>query len=264
MTVSSTEQIDPASAEREERLGKAPGLARRSLREDMPMPRWPGVVRILRRTHLFAGLALCPWVALYGLTALLFNHPTLAAGSVVRAARPIGHVGRAKVPSAASLAVSLVDSLNAGAGGRGVAYRLVDPDSAVSSGGVQFLMTVGDTVYRVSYDARDGTITGRPTAGESKLDPRNFLTALHKTRGYSNPKAKGRADGRAPQSSGARWGWAFVVDAVGLLMLFWVCSGLAMWWQVRALRVAGGLVLATSVIVATVLIASLHRALIGG
>ncbi|XZE36985.1 hypothetical protein SH501x_002575 [Pirellulaceae bacterium SH501] len=33
------------------------------------------VLRILRRSHLYLGLALIPWVFLYGITAYLFNHP---------------------------------------------------------------------------------------------------------------------------------------------------------------------------------------------
>lgn len=33
------------------------------------------VLRFLRRCHLYLGLALIPWVFLYGITAYLFNHP---------------------------------------------------------------------------------------------------------------------------------------------------------------------------------------------
>ncbi|XZE43064.1 hypothetical protein SH467x_002613 [Pirellulaceae bacterium SH467] len=33
------------------------------------------LLRLLRRSHLYLGLALIPWVFLYGITAYLFNHP---------------------------------------------------------------------------------------------------------------------------------------------------------------------------------------------
>jgi hypothetical protein len=237
--------------------------ARRGIRDEVT-PRWPAVVRRLRRTHLFAGLTLCPWVVMYGVTALLFNHPGLAAGPAAGASRSFGHVAAPPMPPPASWAGWLVDSLNAVAPRQGVAYRLVDPDSAAPSGGLQFLMTIGDTLYRMSYDARNGTVTGRTADANSGLGARNFLTALHKTRGYSDVKPKGRPDGRAAQTAWARRGWALAVDAVGLLMLFWACSGLAMWWQIRSLRVIGGLLLSASAAAATVLVIGLHHVLARG
>lgn len=33
-------------------------------------------MKLVRRVHLYSGLFLLPWVLLYGITALLFNHPT--------------------------------------------------------------------------------------------------------------------------------------------------------------------------------------------
>ncbi len=168
------------------------------------------------------------------------------------------------MPPAASWAASLVDSLNLEAGRSGTAFRLVDADSAVEYGGLQFMMAAGDTVYRMSYDARAGTLTGRPGAADRQLSTRNFLTALHTTRGYPDGKSEDRADERVAGSPVSRWGWALVVDAMGLLMLFWACSGLAMWWQVRSLRTIGGLVLGASATVAAVLATGLHRALTGG
>jgi len=167
------------------------------------------------------------------------------------------------MPVAASWAALVVDSLNAAGGQKGATYRLVDPDSAAQVGSVQFLMAVGDTVYRVSYDVRDGMVTGRPVVTDRGLSVRNFLTTLHKTRGYSDTKAKGRPDGRPTPVSAMRWGWALVVDAVGLLMLFWACSGLVMWWQLRSLRVVGALVLGASATAAALLAIGLRHALTG-
>lgn len=46
-------------------------------------PRWraASAMKLVRRLHLYSGLALVPFVALYGVTAFLFNHP--GAGSEV-------------------------------------------------------------------------------------------------------------------------------------------------------------------------------------
>ncbi|MEM9379435.1 MAG: hypothetical protein AAGB93_05740 [Planctomycetota bacterium] len=37
---------------------------------------------VIRRVHLYSGLALVPWVLLYGVTAFLFNHPSIATDRV--------------------------------------------------------------------------------------------------------------------------------------------------------------------------------------
>jgi hypothetical protein len=36
---------------------------------------WNRMMRVVRRVHLYSGLFLFPWVLLYGVTAMLFNHP---------------------------------------------------------------------------------------------------------------------------------------------------------------------------------------------
>jgi hypothetical protein len=59
----------------------------------------------IRRIHLFSGLFMLPWVLLYGVTALLFNHPNVLVGpdtEVVhfRLEEPVAN----KLPSAESLA----------------------------------------------------------------------------------------------------------------------------------------------------------------
>lgn len=41
---------------------------------------WPRVLRVLRRIHLYLGLLLMPWVLLFAITALSFNHPTVGRG----------------------------------------------------------------------------------------------------------------------------------------------------------------------------------------
>lgn len=40
----------------------------------------PRVLRVVRRTHMYLGLLLMPWVLLFGVTALSFNHPTVGRG----------------------------------------------------------------------------------------------------------------------------------------------------------------------------------------
>jgi hypothetical protein len=101
---------------------------------------------------------------------------------------------------------------------------------------LSFLMDADGKVWRVTYNAQTGSVSGRPAdepASESALSPRRFLTRLHTTHGY-------------PGEWGARWAWAAVVDAMAAIMVFWGASGLLMWWQIRATRWVGLAVLLAS------------------
>lgn len=49
-------------------------------RPEARVRRWPSVMKIVRRIHLYAGLLLMPWLLLFGVTALSFNHPTVGRG----------------------------------------------------------------------------------------------------------------------------------------------------------------------------------------
>lgn len=81
-------------------------------------------------------------------------------------------------------------------------------------------------VWNVSYELATGIVTGRlsrewPSIGFSQL-----IAKLHTTHHYTFGVQ-------------ARWFWAMFEDLLGLAMLFWGASGLLMWWQLKATRVAG-------------------------
>lgn len=106
----------------------------------------------------------------------------------------------------------------------GTAPLTVDPKLAPQ---VEFrLKDAAGEVWNVSYALGSGTVTGRlsrewPSIGFSQL-----IAKLHTTHHYTFGVQ-------------ARWFWALFEDLLGLAMLFWGVSGLAMWWQLKATRVAG-------------------------
>ena len=51
------------------------------------------LMQFIRRTHLYVGLFLFPWAVLYGVTGLLFNHPTFLADSPTETFRRSDLVG---------------------------------------------------------------------------------------------------------------------------------------------------------------------------
>jgi hypothetical protein len=112
-----------------------------------------------------------------------------------------------------------------------------------------FAVEAGGRLWHVTYDMQRGSVTGVPLDSSAEsLSTRRLLTRLHLAHGY-------------PAETNSRWFWAVVVDAMFAVMLFWSMSGILMWWQIKAVRWPGAAVLALSVLIATVLVIGMHRAL---
>ena len=90
-------------------------------------------------------------------------------------------------------------------------------------------------IWTATYNGMTGSLSGKPAETEAKPEPsvRRFLTRLHLAHGY-------------PGEQDSRWFWAVIVDAMAFVMCFWGLSGLIMWWQIKATRIAGAIVLLLS------------------
>ncbi|PIE24065.1 MAG: hypothetical protein CSA62_04460 [Planctomycetota bacterium] len=106
---------------------------------------------------------------------------------------------------------------------------------------LRFAMRYGGEDWLVRYDSRQARVRGH-RLGEplNEVEPRNFLTRLHLQHGYGD-------------SLGARTFWAFLVDVMSVLLLFWGISGLLMWLQLKPFRRSGGLFLTAGLLVAAAL-----------
>ena len=128
----------------------------------------------------------------------------------------------------------------------------LDADEATPPGtlpDLTFYMEADGQVLKVTYQPQRGGVSGRPADAASQgLSTRRFLTQLHLAREY-------------PPVVGARWFWAVAVDAMAFVMVFWAVSGLFMWWQIKAVRGWGALVLAVSAAVATLMAIGMYGAL---
>jgi hypothetical protein len=116
---------------------------------------------------------------------------------------------------------------------------------------LSFLMDAEGKRWRVTFNALTGAVAGRLLDDEPpppKTSTRNFLLRLHTAHGY-------------PYQHGSRWIWAVVVDVMAIVLVFWGLSGLAMWWQLRALRRSGAIVLALSTGAAVAIAIGMHAAL---
>ncbi len=96
--------------------------------------RYNAAMKQVRRAHLYAGLFMTPWVLLYGITAMLFNHPNAFPDRETRYFGPEEAVGTPleDFPEAVDLAQQIIDVMNeAPTGDDGQSpgtYRLVRPE----------------------------------------------------------------------------------------------------------------------------------------
>lgn len=292
--------------------------------------KWNAGMRLIRRLHLFAGLFMFPWTILYGVTALLFNHPNAFPDHEVRTFGTAEITGTALDgwPDPDEVAAQVVAVLQQRAA-TGTSYRLVDAeraayardrwfatakghgcqytisfDPAQNAGTVRirpddsaadasfatrsglrlerpiaerfkqgvdtlldrmelpcdevapptvpeltFVMEVDGSPWKLTYNMQRGSVRGRPLAApDQAFTVRRFLTRLHLSHGFSS-------------SASARWFWAVAVDAMFVAMVFWGMSGLLMWWQIKAVRGWGIVVLMLSGIVAGTLAAAMYQVL---
>jgi hypothetical protein len=117
---------------------------------------------------------------------------------------------------------------------------------------VVFPVEADGRVWTATYNPMTGGVSGRPADERPETDRgwRQFLLGLHKAHGD-------------PGEANGRWWWALFADAMGLTMCFWGLSGLVMWWQVKATRKAGAVVLVLSAAAATALGFAMHVAMTG-
>ncbi len=123
--------------------------------------------------------------------------------------------------------------------------------TVTSTPDLSFPLLADGRAWTATYNPLNGTLSGVP-AGTEVVAPagsvRRLLLRLHTTHGY-------------PGVVNARWLWAVVVDAMAFVLGFWGASGLLMWWQVKATRRAGLVVLALGAATATALGAAMASAM---
>ncbi|MGL4423985.1 MAG: PepSY domain-containing protein, partial [Gemmataceae bacterium] len=107
-------------------------------------------------------------------------------------------------------------------------------------------------IWLASYNPITGSVSGRPAdePNTTELGWRRFLLRLHTAHGY-------------PTETNSRWAWALIVDAMAVTMCFWGLTGLIMWWQIKATRRLGAVVLILSALAAATLGWAMHAAMTG-
>lgn len=177
-----------------------------------------------RRTHLYLGLFLMPWVLLYGISSIPFSHTAWFDAQ-----------DKAKgLPNWTPLFERTYEKPAPEGDGIRDWGRQVLADTGLLQ---RFGAAVNFGVYRQgpeqvniyvysfwqSAQVKYFPATGRLIAEEKRFRWDHFLTGMH---------AKGGFD----QEGWISDSWAVVVDLVCLSFLAWIASGLYMWWGLPSLR----------------------------
>ena len=177
--------------------------------------------KIIRRTHMYLALFLTPWVVMYALSTMAMNHREwLRRGSGQAVAQfekereePYQTSFAPEAPPQAIAEKILRDASLEGAFN-------ARKDSA---GVVTIVRQDPVTPRRITYSPAESklVIEKEPFRWPA------FLERMHRRRGY--------------QHAALDDSWAVSVDLVIAAMIFWVLSGLWMWWEMPATRRLGAI-----------------------
>jgi hypothetical protein len=178
--------------------------------------------KLLRRTHMYLALFLFPWIAMYALSTLAMNHRALF----------VEHYGSGPVPFVKERTVTVAATFSDDADPKAIAAQIlaaVDLDGAHNAtrrkdGTIVINRNDLLTPRRLTYTPGDRTVLIERQERRTNA----LLERFHRRRGYAT-------------GYGIDTIWAVSVDAAIVGMIFWVLSGLWMWWEMKATRGYGAL-----------------------
>ncbi|HEY9247812.1 MAG TPA: hypothetical protein VIO38_01720 [Rariglobus sp.] len=182
--------------------------------------------RLLRRVHLYLALFLTPWILMYAASTVVMNHRQ--------------HFLRWYGGPPPAMAFEREQSYDA----------VFPPDASPQQISAQILLSLDlEGAFNANRRARDGAIvinrldpitprriTYEPAAHRLVMerlpwDSRAYLERMHRRRGYQHDPLLEDT-------------WAVSVDLFIAAVIFWVLSGMWMWWELKKTRRWGVIALA--------------------
>jgi hypothetical protein len=173
-----------------------------------------------RRTHLYLGLALLPWLFMYGISSIPFAHNQFFEQRDARKGLPLWTL-RAEyrfdvpVPDEAKALRSLGAVLLARAGIENTSFGVYRQSPAQLN--VYSYSFWKSTQLKYFVDEKRVTVEDRRFRWE------HFLTGMHARGGFEQ-------EGLLQNS------WSVIVDVVCLAIVLWIASGVYMWWGLPGSR----------------------------
>jgi hypothetical protein len=170
---------------------------------------------VIRRSHMYLALFFTPWVVVYALSTLLFNHAvTGSEGPPISWVKESESVYSRTFPEGTS-PQAMADQILADLNLSGTRFANLRPNG-------KLIINRRDPLNprRLTYTPETGTLLVERQA----MGFPTWLRTLHHRAGFGSP-------GDVLENS-----WALSVDLAILAMIFWAGSGIWMWWELRAAR----------------------------
>jgi len=196
--------------------------------------------KVIRRTHMYLALFLSPWILMYALSTMAMNHR--------KGLTAVFGEGPPKFEKQRE--VQLPDGVHQPQAPREEnAKRILQALHMDGTHAIQKPGADGSLVLVRQEAAAPVRVTYYPAANKALIERQQFrmnawLERMHRRRGYQHPYATDQV-------------WAFSVDLVVVVIVFWVLSGLWMWWELKATRWLGALSAATGLGLFAIFLASI-------
>lgn len=176
---------------------------------------------INRRTHLYLGLFVMPWLVMYGLSSLMLSHPSWFHSEDTPHWQPLfERPYQRPVPEKADLrevAQAILKDCNL----EGAFWAQRPKPNEIHIDRFRFRDQT-----RLIYSIKDQ----RLRAERQQFPWDRVVVRLHFRGGFQQPTFLDTL-------------WAILVDVACLAILIWIASGLLMWWRLTRLRLWGSLAL---------------------
>jgi hypothetical protein len=178
--------------------------------------------KLNRRTHLYLGLFLMPWLLMYGASSFIIIHQSWFGGKNPLApeplferpySRPVTAHGPNNGPELRAAAQEVLKDCNLEG-----AFWVDQPDSNT--------LHIARFSFRDSISLTYSMKDQKLKAERQPMRPSQVAVRLHFRGGYLQPDLGNKL-------------WGLMVDLVCVGILGWVASGLIMWWRLPRLRAWG-------------------------
>ncbi|MDO8543818.1 MAG: PepSY domain-containing protein [Opitutaceae bacterium] len=177
--------------------------------------------RLNRRTHLYLGLILVPWVLMYGLSSLIISHQSWFRSETPPPWQPLfERPYQRAIPADGDVrdvarAILRENNLDG-------AFYVQRPNP----GELRIMRQTFFDITRVVYTIDEGKLR----ADRQQVAWHQVLVRLHFRGGFEQPHFLNQL-------------WGFVVDLTCVAILLWIATGLTMWWRLARLRISGSIAL---------------------
>ena len=184
----------------------------------------PSVSRVIRRTHMYLALFLMPWMVIYALSGLVLNHFQAVRNFYGAKFGQMEKVEERPYPTVFSddteprmIGAQVLDDLGL-SGAFFVQARPAERKLIINR-------NAAFTQHRITYFRDEKRLLIEKQSFSAPV----FLNRAHFRHGYDQPFLSART-------------WGFAVDLAIVGMVFWVLSGIVMWWEIKPARLTGAAV----------------------